>query len=34
MFFSWAGVGHAGFENNVIVRASGPELLSRTPMFF
>ena len=34
MFFSRAGVGHAGFENNVIVTAGGTELLSRTPMFF
>ena len=34
MFFSRAGIGHAGFENNVIVTAGGPELLSRTPMFY
>jgi Xaa-Pro aminopeptidase len=34
VFFSRAGVGHAGFENNVIVTATGSELLSRTPMLF
>jgi Xaa-Pro dipeptidase len=34
VFFSRAGVGHAGFENNVIVTSDGSELLSRTPMLF
>jgi Xaa-Pro aminopeptidase len=34
IFFSRAGVGDAGFENNVIVNAGGSELLSRTPMLF
>jgi Xaa-Pro aminopeptidase len=34
VFFSRADVGHAGFENNVIVTPTGPELLSRTPMLF
>ena len=34
VFFSRAGVGHAGFENNVIVTDTGSELLSRTPMLF
>lgn len=34
VFFSRAGVGHAGFENNVIVTGDGSELLSRTPMLF
>ena len=34
VFFSRAGVGHAGFENNVIVTATGSELLSRTPVLF
>ena len=34
MFFSRAGVGHAGFENSVIVTAAGPELLSGAPMLF
>jgi Xaa-Pro aminopeptidase len=34
VFFSRAGVGHAGFENNVIVTSDGSELLSRTPLLF
>jgi Xaa-Pro aminopeptidase len=34
VFFSKAGVGDAGFENNVIVTGNGAELLSRTPMLF
>ena len=33
-FFSRAGVGSAGFEQNVIVTADGAELLTRTPMLF
>jgi Xaa-Pro aminopeptidase len=33
VFFSRAEVGHAGFENNVIVTRYGSELLSQTPMF-
>ena len=32
VFLSRAGVGEAGFENNVIVTDTGTELLSRTPM--
>lgn len=32
VFLSRAGVGEAGFENNVIVTDSGTELLSRSPM--
>jgi hypothetical protein len=32
VFLSRRGVGHAGFENNVIVTRDGAELLSRTPM--
>jgi Xaa-Pro dipeptidase len=34
VFFSRAGVGSTGFENNVIVTATGTELLSTTPMFW
>ena len=33
VFFNLAGVGSAGFENNVIISATGPELLSTAPMF-
>ena len=33
VFFSFPGVGSAGFENNVIITANGTELLSKTPMF-
>ncbi|MGH3430476.1 MAG: M24 family metallopeptidase, partial [Mycobacteriales bacterium] len=32
VFLSQQGVGHAGFENNIIVTGNGSELLSRTPM--
>ncbi|MGA8708495.1 MAG: M24 family metallopeptidase [Steroidobacteraceae bacterium] len=32
VFLSQTGVGHTGFENNIIVTATGSELLSRTPM--
>jgi Xaa-Pro aminopeptidase len=32
VFLSRRGVGHAGFENNVIVTREGHELLSRSPM--
>jgi Xaa-Pro dipeptidase len=32
IFFSRAGIGDAGFENNVIVTSGGSELLSRAPM--
>ena len=32
MFFKRAGVGEAGFENCVIVKSDGPELLTHTPM--
>jgi Xaa-Pro aminopeptidase len=34
VFFSRTGIGHAGFENNVIVTRDGSELLSRAPMLF
>jgi hypothetical protein len=34
VLFSRAGVGHAGFENNIIATAAGSKLLSRTPMSF
>jgi Xaa-Pro aminopeptidase len=34
VFFSKAAVGHAGFENNVIVTRHGVEQLSRSPMLF
>ena len=34
VFFQRAGVGQAGFENNVIVTRDGAELLSCTPMLF
>jgi Xaa-Pro aminopeptidase len=32
MFFACAGVGQAGFENSVIVRRDGSELLITSPM--
>jgi Xaa-Pro aminopeptidase len=32
MFFKSAGVGEAGFENCIIVKRGGPELLTDTPM--
>jgi hypothetical protein len=31
VFFSRAGVGHAGFENNVIVTATGSDAAQATP---
>jgi Xaa-Pro dipeptidase len=34
IFLTHPGVGTAGFEQNLIVTAGGPELLSRTPMLF
>lgn len=34
IFLTHPGVGTAGFEQNLIVTASGPELLDRTPMLF
>jgi Xaa-Pro aminopeptidase len=34
VFFSRAPIGHAGFENNVIVTRDGSELLSRAPMLY
>lgn len=33
MFFRRAGIGESGFENCVIVKGDGPELLTHTPMF-
>jgi Xaa-Pro aminopeptidase len=34
IFLTHPGVGTAGFEQNLIVTESGPELLDRTPMLF
>jgi Xaa-Pro aminopeptidase len=34
IFLTHPGVGTAGFEQNLIVTQSGPELLDRTPMLF
>jgi Xaa-Pro dipeptidase len=34
IFLTHPGVGTAGFEQNLIVRGDGPELLTRTPMLF
>ena len=34
IFLTHPGVGTAGFEQNLIVTDTGPELLTRTPMLF